>query len=132
MGGPLSAHVRAFPKLTAHAALRTAREALALATFSLACIPSDHGPEFTKYFTTMIGAKGVQHRHSRVRQPNDNAHIERFNRTIQDDLQPEFRQYRTNVPKPNLILMDYLHYYNTERLHLGLNLKTPEEVLRSS
>lgn len=126
------AHVRAFRKLTTHAALTTAREAMTLATFPFVCIQSDHGPEFTNYFTTMIGTHGVRHRHSRVRQPNDNAHIERFNRTVQDDLEPELRRYRTNISKLNLVLTDYLRYYNTERLHLGLNLKTPEEVLRRS
>jgi transposase InsO family protein len=125
------AHVRAFKRLTTHAALKTAREAMNLATFSFTCIQSDHGPEFTKYFTTMIGVDGIRPRHSRVRQPNDNAHIERFNRTIQDDLRSEIRRYKTNVSQLNLVLTDYLHYYNAERLHLGLNLKTPEEVLRS-
>lgn len=125
------AHARAFRKLTTHAALKTAREAMSLATFSFACIQSDHGPEFTKYFTTMIGTHGVRHRHSRVRKPNDNAHVERFNRTVQDDLRTEINRYKTNIPRLNLILMDYLHYYNTDRLHLGLNLRTPEEVLRS-
>ncbi len=66
--------------------------------------------------------------YSRIRKPNDNAHIERFNRTIQDEL-------LTRLPKDvNIInkeLPGYLTYYNTRRKHLGLGLKTPAEMLKS-
>ena len=126
------AYVRAFPRLTTHAALKTAREALVAAPFTVSCFQTDHGPEFTKHFTRMVEATGIRHRHTRVRKPNDNAHIERFNRTIQDDLKRELRRYRTNIPKLNYVLTDYLMYYNDQRLHLGLGLKTPSEVLRRS
>lgn len=67
----------------------------------------------------------MTHRHSRVRQANDNAHVERFNRTVQEEcfyhLPQELALYRA--------LQRYLPYYNTERLHLGLNLKTPAQVV---
>ncbi|MCH7660077.1 MAG: transposase [Euryarchaeota archaeon] len=70
----------------------------------------------------------MTHRHSRVRTPNDNAHLERINRTIQDEcmsrIPRSLRSYQKEIP-------EYLHYYNTERPHMGLNFKTPTEVLRS-
>ena len=92
--------------------------------FEFKCIQSDHGPEFSQHFTRSIDTK---HRHSRVRKPNDNAHLERFNRTLQD----EFLKYLPiDVKVINRQLPKYLKYYNQERLHLGLNLQTPSQVLR--
>ncbi|MBK6698372.1 MAG: hypothetical protein IPG55_00435 [Saprospiraceae bacterium] len=37
---------------------------------------------------------------------------------------------RTNVKDINCALKKYLRYYNYERLHLGLNLKTPSQFIR--
>ncbi|MBI4160446.1 MAG: DDE-type integrase/transposase/recombinase, partial [Candidatus Yanofskybacteria bacterium] len=38
----------------------------------------DHGSEFSKWFTKVVEYSGVSHRHTRVRTPTDNGHIERF------------------------------------------------------
>lgn len=92
--------------------------------FEFKCIQSDHGPEFSQHFTRSIN---LRHRHSRVRKPNDNAHLERFNRTLQDEF---LRYLPTDVNIINRQLPKYLKYYNQERLHLGLNLQTPSQVLR--
>jgi transposase InsO family protein len=85
---------------------------------------SDHGPEFGSYFTRNITSR---HRHSRVRKPNDNAHIERFNRTIQDEC---ISKLPRDVKIINKELTKYLTYYNTKRKHLGIGLKTPAEALK--
>ena len=36
-------------------------------------------------FEMILDKNSIQIRHTRVRRPNDNAHIERFNRTMHDD-----------------------------------------------
>jgi len=96
------------------------------APFSFHMIQSDNGPEFSSWFTNHAG---IAHRHSRVRKPNDNAHLERFNRTIQEEclyyLKQEPRAFQKAI---NL----YLPYYNEERPHLGLDLLTPSQVLQRS
>lgn len=91
--------------------------------FSIECMQSDHGPEFGQYFTDKITTR---HRHSRVRTPNDNAHLERFNRTIQEELLNHLPKDVTIINKQ---LPKYLKYYNTKRKHLGLGLLTPTEML---
>lgn len=91
--------------------------------FGIECMQSDHGPEFGQYFTNKIQAR---HRHSRIRTPNDNAHVERFNRTIQEEL---LNQLPKDVTIINKQLPKYLKYYNTKRKHLGLGLLTPTEML---
>lgn len=94
--------------------------------FIISCIQSDHGPEFGSHFTRMAG---MRHRHSRVRQPNDNAHIERFNRTIQDEC---LRDVPLQVAKINRALCTYLLHYNTRRHHFSLNFQTPSDILEAS
>lgn len=94
----------------------------------LRTIQADNGPEFGKWLGDQLRARGVTLRHSRVRKPNDNAHIERFNRTLQDECLGRH-------PRPQFIpemLEEYLPYYNNERAHLSLECATPAEVMRRS
>lgn len=77
------AYAKASKKLSASLALEFVREAQREAGFKFDCVQSDHGPEYTKHFTVFIQTRDTIHRHSLVRKPNDNAHLERFNRTIQ-------------------------------------------------
>jgi transposase InsO family protein len=93
--------------------------------FPINCLQSDHGSEFSQNFSERIK---IAHRHSRVRKPNDNAHLERFNRTLQDEL---LKELPPDVSVINKQLPGYLKYYNEERLHMGINFKTPMQVLRS-
>lgn len=99
------------------------------APFRFRLLQSDHGSEFSKGFTKVALVQGFTHRHTRVRQPNDNAHLERFNRTLQDECLS--RTTRTLTAWQRAI-PEYLHYYNTERPHLGLHFASPLTVLRSS
>lgn len=113
-------------RISTHHSIRFVRSASL--PFSVATLQSDHGPEFSKYFTKQIGASGIAHRHSRIRTPNDNAHLERFNRTIQDEclsrISRDLEKYRKEIP-------EYLQYYNHERPHMGLQFRTPAEVMQS-
>ena len=105
------------------------KEAKKYATFEFVMVQSDNGPEFTKHFTAGANLMGIAHRHTRVRKCNDNAHIERFNRTIQEEC--------FGIEKPVSydrylsLINDYLIYYNNSRLHLGLGLKTPAECFQA-
>lgn len=120
------AYACAYQKLGAGVGVKFFKRAQSQAPFVFSTIQSDHGPEFSTHFTERIG---VTHRHSRVRTPNDNAHLERFNRTIQDEL---ISSLRPDVSIINRALPDYLHWYNEERHHFGISLKTPLEVIRCS
>jgi transposase InsO family protein len=97
------------------------------APFAFQTIQTDHGSEFSKQLTKVIGCAGISHRHSRVRTPTDNGHVERFIRTLQDEclhrIPRNLQIWKKEIP-------DFIEYYNTERPHMGLNFKTPLEVLR--
>ena len=120
------AHALPVERISTHRSLTFVRTAAL--PFDVRTLQSDHGPEFSKWFTTMLGVDGIAHRHSRVRKPNDNAHLERFNRTIQDEclnrVPRSLRSWRREIP-------EYLRYYNEQRPHMGLSMKTPAEVMRS-
>lgn len=110
-------------KMGVKTSLKFFRQAQAAAPFKFKCVQSDHGPEFQHIFTNQIK---TTHRYSRIRQPNDNAHLERFNRTLQEECLYGL------PPKPlaiNKVLPVYLNYFNTERKHLGINYKTPHQKL---
>jgi len=94
--------------------------------FSIETLQSDNDSEFSKFFTKRVSVLGFTHRHSRVRKPNDNAHLERFNRTLRDErlarLPKNFRVYQKEIP-------EYLRYYNLERPHMGLKMKKPIDII---
>lgn len=93
------------------------------AGFKFECIQSDNGSEFSQHFSERIK---ILHRHSRVRKPNDNSFVERFNRTLQDEC---LRELPVGVRIFNRALPEYLEYYNAERLHMGIDFKTPNYLI---
>lgn len=92
--------------------------------FDFRNIQSDHGLEFSTQFTERVH---IPHRHSRIRKPTDNGCLERFNRTIQEECLDGLPR---SVRIINKELKRYLRYYNQERLHLSLGLRTPAEKLQ--
>lgn len=104
------------------------KEAMKCAGFTFKMLQSDHGSEFSTWLTEHVGKLGINHRHSRVRRSNDNGHIERFNRTLQEEC---VNKTSYNLKSFQKAINEYLPYYNNERLHLGINLKTPLECVQA-
>ncbi|MBL8030699.1 MAG: transposase [Candidatus Doudnabacteria bacterium] len=71
-------------------------------------------------------------RHSRLHRPNDNAHIERFNRTIQEECIGHSWDRSVPLPSQQAKLCAWLGYYNTQRVHLGIHMLTPMQMLQRS
>lgn len=121
------AYAEVVEKIGAEPSARFLRRAQKTAPFKFEMIQSDHGSEFSVWFTHACWRLGMSHRHSRVGQKNDNAHIERFNRSIQEECLDQTAKTFRHFKKA---LAWYLPYYNTERLHMGIEYQTPAEVLR--
>jgi putative transposase len=100
--------------------------------FAFTMVQADNGPEFSRYFEQTLHRANIQTRHSRLHLPNDNAHIERFNRTIQEECLGRTLTYRVANQEIRERLVIYLDFYNTKRLHLGLQPRTPREMLQRS
>ena len=92
--------------------------------FRMKCIQTDNGPEFRYHFSDVVRRGGMNHRHNHPRSPNENGHLERFNRTLQEE-----------IPKHDLCIFipkdisKFLRHYNTKRLHMGISFKTPKQML---
>lgn len=123
------AYAEVHDKLSQAVSLKVALRAQAKAGFQFQMLQTDNGPEFSKYFHDMLKARDIALRHSRVRQSNDNAHVERFNRTLQDECLGKY-PLRKNVSQEKINA--YLDYYNNGRKHMGIGLKIPAQVVQRS
>ncbi len=126
------AYARVSPRILPGIAATAVMEAQAAFGFHFQMVQSDNGPEYGRYFEQRLQARDIQIRHSRLGRPNDNAHIERFNRTIQTECIGY--HWRRSVPlqRQRDTLAAYLDYYNNERVHLGIQMRTPCEMLQRS
>lgn len=97
--------------------------------FKFKTVQSDNGLEFAKYFETKLETKGIQIRHTRLGRPNDNAHIERFNRTIQEECTGNYYLESEPLKKLDNKILNYIDFYNYKRIHLGLEYRTPAGML---
>lgn len=107
-------YAKSYQKMSASVSLKFVEEAQKSLSFKFDMIQTDRGPEFSKWFTSHVQSI---HRYTRLGKPNDNAHIERFNRTIQEECLDKY------IPTPeifNKALRKYLKYYNTQRIHLSI------------
>ena len=116
-------YAKAYERMNAMTAVKFIAEAERNATFRFDMIQSDHGPEFGKWFVSRISKS---HRYTRIGKPNDNSHIERFNRTLQEEC---LDKIENDVTKINCALKKYLRYYNYERVHGGIKYLTPMQVV---
>jgi transposase InsO family protein len=116
-------YARSYQRMNARTTLSFVRAAERQASFRFSMLQSDHGPEFGKWFVEQIQK---DHRYTRIGKPNDNAHVERVNRTLQE----ECLDNAVRTPEAfNRALRKYLPYYNNERLHMGISLRAPQELL---
>jgi transposase InsO family protein len=122
------AYAEVVKKISAEMSGSFIARAQATATFRFDMVQTDNGGEFQKMFRFRIYKLGLKHRYSRVRQSNDQAHIERFNRTIQEECLDQIPKTIRHFRKA---LKEWLPYYNDERMHMGLNFKTPKQILKA-
>ncbi len=121
-------HSRILPGLAAGVVTRASTHF----RFAFQLVQADNGPEFGRFFAQVLNSNSITVRHSRLGRPNDNAHIERFNRTIQDECLGRYLTYKTPNKHIQTKLTKYLDYYNEERVHLSLQYRTPVEMLQRS
>lgn len=116
-------YAKCYPRMNSKMMVNFVRESERNSSFKFNMLQSDHGPEFGSWFVSQIKKS---HRYTRIGKPNDNSHIERFNRTLQEEC---IDMVNTDVRSINCALKKYLRYYNHERLHMRINFKTPIQLL---
>jgi transposase InsO family protein len=121
-------HNRILPGIAADVIMR----AQAYGGFAFHMVQADNGPEYSRYFEQRLRAQGIPVRHSRLGRPNDNAHIERYNRTIQEECLGSRISSSVATATLQKKIDQYTKFYNTSRVHLGIQLKTPLQMLQRS
>ena len=116
-------YAKSYQRMNAATTLRFVQEAERHAPFRFRMLQSDHGPEFGSWFVSQIQRS---HRYTRIGKPNDNSHVERMNRTLQE----ECLDVELHTPCAyNRALRKYLKHYNERRLHLGIGLRAPMQLI---
>ena len=118
---------------TSHASL-AASQFLNLVTtvfpYRLTYVLTDNGSELQKHFDTALRTVYRTHWHTYPKTPKMNAHVERFNRTVQEEfLDYHHHDLLVDLPTLNQKLLDYLVWYNAERPHWSLNNQSPIQFL---
>lgn len=96
-----------------------------VAPFVIRHIQTDNGKEFHKFFREYVKSQEIIHFYNYPRSPKMNTFVERFNRTIQDQY---ISWNMADLDEPaefNPKLMEYLIWYNTERIHRGIGKVPP-------
>jgi transposase InsO family protein len=97
-----------------------------LAPFPIERIQTDNGSGFAKHFASHLEEEGIIHFHTYPRSPKMNAHIERFNRTIQEERLNWHRQLLSvDLPAFNLKVDEWMRWYNQKRPHISLGYLSP-------
>jgi transposase InsO family protein len=102
-------------------------------------IISDNGAEFgpagsankqNHPFERLLIELGIKHRYTRPYRPQTNGKVERFWRSLKEDLIREADYDSLGELKDELI--QYLAYYNHERPHQGIGGKRPADMVIST
>ncbi len=97
--------------------------------YKVKSIQTDNGLEFLGVFNTHLESTNTEHFFIYPRCPKINGCIERFNRSIQE----EFIDFNTHTIHNQKVftskLADYLIFYNYQRVHKALELKSPMAYL---
>jgi transposase InsO family protein len=124
----------AYPWATPTKHARHTKTALNLALSLLPKAPrtllSDNGSEFEADFAQALKTHGIKRWYTYPKTPKMNAHVERFNRTVQES----FIDYRedllfTDLDSFNQKLANWLVFYNTQRPHHSLDQRSPLQFL---
>ena len=100
--------------------------------FPFAFVLTDNGSEFMKHFTEELKRLHLTHYHTYPKTPKMNAHCERFNRTVQEEFADYHIQDLLTPALFNRKLIDWLVWYNTERVHYAFQNKlSPVEFMLS-
>ena len=113
------------PQINPRDTTRFVKRAIEQLPFTVQLIQTDNGQEFSTVCEVFLSSLGIAQRRIRLGKKNDNAHIERFNRTLQDECLGRWPD-ETHIQER---LRRYLDFYNTKRLHCSLQSFTPAEVV---
>jgi len=121
------AYARVYKNHSSRSAADFLKRLVYLSNGDINVIHSDNGSEFAGEFEKASQDLSIFQVYSRVRTPNDNPALERFNRTIQDEWLALSEVGLDDIEEANSDLTNWLVEYNFERPHQSLDYQTPIE-----
>ena len=100
--------------------------------YKIKAIQTDNGSEFHKHFQDYLKKRKIIHYWNYKGQPHKQGHIEKFNRTIQEEFVDQNEMWLDDVNEFNEKLLDWITWYNTKRFHWSLDLMTPVDYLSNN
>jgi transposase InsO family protein len=97
--------------------------------YTIKHVQTDNGSEFHRFFQDYLTKQKTIHFWNYPRQPYKNGHVEKYNRTIQEEFIDWHQTALVNTNAFNQKLVNWLIWYNTQRPHWSLNLKSPVDYL---
>jgi len=94
-----------------------------------AYVLTDNGSEFKKEFAKALRQEHLTHWKTYPHCPRMNGRTERFNRTLQEEFIDYHAGSLLNPDNFNRQMVEYLLWYNGERPHYALELKSPVQFL---
>jgi transposase InsO family protein len=97
--------------------------------YKIKAVQTDNGSEFHRFFLEYLKESKITHYWNYAGQPYRNGHIEKYNRTIQEEFIDWNEILLEDTNQFNHKLMDWLVWYNTKRYHWSLGLQSPIDYL---
>jgi transposase InsO family protein len=119
-----------YPSLSSRHAADCYEKFRLVAPFAIKAVHTDNGAEFLHEFRSLLEKYRTTHFFNYPRRPQWNGHVERFNRTLQDEF-ISWREERLfgDLPVFNRHLINYLVWYDGERPHHALGQIPPLRFL---
>ena len=99
--------------------------------FKAVFVQTDNGSEFQSVFDEYCHSIDLKHHFIHKRSPNENAVIERSFRTDEEEFLYFQNHPFTDYDDLRHRYKEWLRFYNHERPHFGIDLKTPIEIIES-
>ncbi len=93
-------------------------------------LQTDGGPEFKGEFKQEVFSYANRFRVARPYKKNEQSFIESFNRSLRKECLGWGNFHPHQIPSLEKELSEYLQYYHTKRRHMGINMRTPNQVLQ--
>jgi len=125
-----TAWVKRVPTLSSLQAKIFLQESMAGVNYNFHTIHTDNGSEFKATFDTAVSELKLLHLWSPPKTPKVHSHVERFNKTVQE----EFINYHLDTANMypdhfTKLLEEWMNWYNHKRPHHSLGLISPNEYL---
>lgn len=122
--------VKLYPSLNSRDGEHFLHYAFATRFGHTAMLQTDGGSEFKGEFRSQVFHFTDRFRVARSYKKNEQAFIESFNRTLRKECLGWRTFSPSAIPALEKELTAYLNYYHAQRIHMGLHMKTPNQVLR--